>query len=272
MGVRSTDPVHLMTSESYRGVSSFDVWSRTPWLDLDGLYLLPKDIPAKAHEAYLRGHPVFLFEDLYEDYKTLTATDLRAEGYWAVLSGCTLGRVFGNIAIWNFSARRETTLPWKPQLASEGSIGQEWLGKLFRSREHWKLVPDIDHRVMTAGYDPRAAYGRGREALRSLVRGLPERAPDTLSVAARTSDGRTIIAYLAAGGPTVSIDMNRISDPSAQARAWWFNPRNGSSTMTGTFPTTGSARFTPPTAEDWVLVIDSLAAGWGAPGTASPLR
>ena len=158
-GIRSADPVHLITAKSYRGSSSADVWARAPWLDLNGLYLLPVDIPAGANAAYRADvYPVFLVEDWYEGEHSITETEVRREGYWAVLSGCTLGRMFGNYAIWNFSWHQATKDPWKGQLSAAGSRSQELLGRLFRSREHWRLVPDIDHSVMTQGYDSRSIF------------------------------------------------------------------------------------------------------------------
>src|SRR5271168_5355028 len=148
-GIKSADDVHLMTTENYRGSSSEDVWSSSRWLDLDALYLKPLDIPAKANADYQAGnYPVFMMEDWYEGDRSMTELDVRKEGYWAVLSGCTLGRLLGNNSIWAFNWRQLPADPWKGQLGSAGSVGQANLGKLFRSREHWLLVPDTDHTVM----------------------------------------------------------------------------------------------------------------------------
>jgi len=246
-GIRSADFVHLITTENYRGSSSQDVWSGAFWLDLDALYLQPSDIPRKASADFLlRRYPVFMMEDWYEGEHAMTELGVRQEGYWAVLSGGTLGRIFGNYAIWGFSWLGATSDPWKNQLGAAGSVGQEWLGKLFRSREHWKLAPDVNHRVLTAG------YGSG----------------STLSVAARTSDGQTIIAYVPTGNAaTVTIDMSRIKDPGSRGKCWWFNPRDGSSRLIGTFAATGKREFSPPDGEDWILVVDSLTTNLAAPGS-----
>jgi hypothetical protein len=245
-GIRSADTVHLVTTESYRGYSSEQVWKGAPWLDLDALYEQPANIPARAKADYqAAAYPVFMLEDWYEGEHSMTELGVRQEGYWAVLSGSTLGRVFGNYAIWNFSWPGATKASWKVQLNAEGSRGQARLGRLFRSREHWKLVPDIKHQVMTAG------YGSG----------------NTLSVTARTSDGQTVIAYIPNGNATaVTIDMTKIADAKSTATCWWFNPRDGSTTRIGIFPTAGTRIFTPPDANDWVLVLDSLGANLGVPG------
>lgn len=270
-GIKSADTVHLMTTENYRGTSSVDVWSGTSWLDLNALYSLPKDIPTKANTEFrAAAYPVFLMEDWYEGEHSTVELDVRAEGYWAVLSGCTLGRIFGNYAIWRFDWFPDTTASWKnrlaaarsgglawlktfrsreqwkSQLGAAGSVGQANLGKLFRSRQHWMLVPDMNHTVMTAG------YGSG----------------SMLSVAARTADKQTVIAYVPNGSAaTITVAMSTITDAGSQAKCWWFNPRDGSSTLIGSCAASGTRNFTPPDKEDWVLVIDSLAANLPAPGS-----
>ena len=133
-------------------------------------------------------------------------------------------------------------------MSAAGSVGQQYLGKLLRSREHWLMVPDINHTVMTSG------IGSG----------------DTLSVAARSSDGQTIIAYLSDGNSSSRlIDMSRISSTTNTARAWWYNPRSGSATLIGTFTNSGSQSFSAPDGNDWVLVIDDDAASLPAPGSAA---
>ena len=269
-GIKSADSVHLMTTENFRGTSSIDVWSGAPWLDLDALFLVPSEIPARANSDYAAGtYPVFMMEDWYEGEHSISELGVRREGYWAVLSGGTLGRLFGNYAIWNFSWSGATSAPWKNQLGAAGSVGQSWLGKLFRSREHWNLVPDIDHTVMTAGYDPRPSLKVASESVRNFVSQRPLRSADMLSVAARTSDGQTIIAYVPNGNAaTITIDMSKINDPAGRAKWWWFSPRDGSTRLIGTIEARGFRKFTAPDADDWVLVIDSEGAKLGAPGGA----
>ncbi|HET7106190.1 MAG TPA: DUF4038 domain-containing protein [Candidatus Acidoferrum sp.] len=268
-GIRTKDPAHLMTTENYRGTSSLDIWSEAAWLDINALYLKPTEILPKTAAAYTKDRlPIFLLEDWYEGSNSLSDLDIRKQGYWAVLSGCTLGRVFGNYAIWNFSWTTETKDPWRAQLDSPGSAGQSNLGKLFRSREHWKLVPDADHEVLTAGYDPRPWFSLVKEWMRSWLYQVPFRLSSNASVAARSSDGQTIIVYIPGGSAaTASIDMGKIADPLSRANCWWFNPRDASTRFIGIFPTQGIQKFTPPENNDWALVIDSQAAKLASPGS-----
>jgi hypothetical protein len=126
------------------------------------------------------------------------------------------------------------------------SFDQQRLGQLFRSREHWKLVADINHAVVTAG------FGSG----------------ENLTVTSRTSDGQTIIAYVPNGNRArLTLDMSKITTGINQATCWWFNPSSGATTLIGTFATFGSRNFTPPDSNDWVLVLDDTAANLPAPGS-----
>src|SRR3989442_11343316 len=49
--------------------------------------------------------------------------------------------------------------------------------------------------------------------------------------------------------------------------AWWFRPEDGTTTFGGDFRG-GSSVFTPPSASDWVLVVDKKSLGFSAPGEA----
>jgi hypothetical protein len=250
VGILSADRVHLMTAENIRGESALDQWPNTSWLSINSLYNLPQDFVNAGHTNYQRSEflPFFELEDWYEGEHGTTPLLLREEAYWAVLSGAHLGAFFGNNAIWAFGPTPQDTMgcTWQSQLNSEGTIGREWLGKLFRSREHWKLVPDIDHKVLTS------VFGAG----------------PTLSVASRTSDGQTIIVYIPNGSAaSPSVDLGKITSRRRQAKSWWFNPRDGSTSIIGTFKNSGEHNFTAPDANDWVLVIDDGAAKLPIPGT-----
>jgi hypothetical protein len=126
---------------------------------------------------------------------------------------------------------------------STGSQDMMRLKALFGSRPWNELVPDQKHEVVVDGLGE--------------FRGL-----DYLA-AARTSDGRTVIAYLPTTR-TFTVDMTKISGNSANA--WWFNPRTGRSSSAGEFATKGTKQFTPPGEGDWVLVLDDTGLKAPAPG------
>jgi hypothetical protein len=271
--IKAADPDHLMTLEANYvletggptpngGYSSIDAHriaygSIRPWLDINWVYEPLASVISGAQRCYSQGLPCLLGEDWYELEHSTTAVRSRAEGYGAVLGGCTLGRLFGNGAIWPFNSPNAGNginagpPTWQSQLNSAGSVGQQLLGRLFRSRSFHLLVPDTAHVVMTEG-----AGG---------------------SVCARTSDGRTIIVYLPSserlwdklisGGQSVAIDMGKITDATNLASCSWYNPGTGEVRAAGTFPNSGTRRFRSPDPGDWVLVIDSAEARLRTPGT-----
>lgn len=253
VGIKSVDPVHLMTVDNASQQSSLDVFSGYPWLNIS--YMYGASDVAKLNAEYSRPDflPFFQGEDIYELDHTMTPLTLRTRQYWAVLSGAYLGSFFGNNAVWCFNETNPASAvhcpkdpTWQSQLGSPGSVGQSIFGKLFRSREHWLLSPDIKHTVVTTG------YGSGT----------------SLTTTARTRNGQTIIAYIPNGrATTIKVDMSKINSAGNSTKSWWFNPRDGSARLIGTFPNSGSRDFTAPDENDWVLVIDDARADLPAPGS-----
>jgi hypothetical protein len=274
-GIRSKDMVHLMIAEGQPQFAALDTFAGTTWMNLNWLYFHTTNVPSGAAINYSRSSdvPPFQGEGWYENEHSITQLQLREQGYWSVLSGAYLGNGgFGNNPVWYFNGgpnAKPGESKWQSELGSPGSQGQAYLGRLFRSREHWKLIPDFNHTIMIAGYDSRNFLSSAWEHLRSVARRTPYRLGSASSVAARTSDGQTIIAYVPNGNSaTITIEMSKIVDPASQAKCWWFNPRDGSDTLIGIHSTSGIREFTPPDKNDWVLVIDSLAADLPAPDTA----
>ena len=273
-GILSVDTGHLMAVEATSGVwgepsatnwSAYTYGDSNPsgWLTLGTIY--PKGTPDRVFAAEVTQIvsqcvtestatpyvPYFSMEDPNE-YEPLTGTpynnqQLRQQGYTEILSGARLGRLFGSSGVWPFgSGCCMRGLTWQTNMGNIASFDQQRLGELFRSREHWKLVADLRHTVVTAG------YGSGAN----------------LSVASRTSDGQTIIAYIPNGdATTLTVAMNKISSGINLATCWWFNPFSGASTLIGNYANSGTRSFTPPDSNDWILVIDDAAANLPAPGT-----
>jgi hypothetical protein len=85
----------------------------------------------------------------------------------------------------------------------------------------------------------------------------------TYAMAAAASDGSSILAYLPSSR-TVTVNPAPLTGPTASA--WWYNPASGASYSIGSYATVGGAvSFTPPASGDWVLLLDSDAAGFPAP-------
>ena len=118
-----------------------------------------------------------------------------------------------------------------------------YLKRLFQSRSWYDLVPDSSHVVVTSGYGSSSSWVG----------------------CARTSDGATVIAFLPSGSATITVNMSKVSG--SDVNAWWFNPRDGSADLEGTYPASGNHSFTRPNSSDWVLVLDDASLKLRAPGT-----
>jgi hypothetical protein len=261
-GIRSADTVHLITLEGCRacgGPSSaahssveatrFVFGGTPPWLTLNWVYEQYANTAAGCNRAVTEGLPTLMGEDWYELEHNMTSLQLRSETYWEALSGCSLGRVMGNMAIWTMGGpKNDSRKTWQSQLDSPHSVQFALTGRLMRSRQFWKLAADTTHVYLTSG------FGSGT----------------TLSALARTSDGHTMMAYIPNGNRTiVTINMAGITDSGGKAKCWWTNPSTGANTLIGTFNNSGSRTFTAPDSNDWVLTLDSNAANLCPPGTCS---
>ena len=77
----------------------------------------------------------------------------------------------------------------------------------------------------------------------------------TANVAARSSDGTSVIAYLSSA-TTVSIRMDSLVGASVDAV--WFDPTSGQTSSIGNFSNTGARSFSTPTGwQDAVLLLDA---------------
>jgi hypothetical protein len=256
-GIKSTDKNHLVTVENEppHAPSSQDLWPPHTW-DLDFFYHDPPNMAADTNAAYARPDslPIFLGEGKVDNEKVATDLILRTQNYQAVLGGSTLGFVYASCVIWpfgfnptNVGCQKASGQTWQNQLTAPGSIASEHLGQLMRGREFWKMVPGVNHTVVTGG------YGSG----------------DQITVTSRARDGQTIIAYIPNGSAvTLQVDMSKISSARGKAKAWWFNPQTGTATLINTFANSGMRSFTPPDSNDWVLVVDDAGANLPAPGSA----
>jgi hypothetical protein len=237
-GLQATDQPRLFTAHNARQSSALDTYSAEAWLSVNTTYSECLQTPTRLQADYNRARvmPFVYFEGRYENESDATPRCLRSQAYWPVLMG-GVGSFFGNNPIWLFNPG------WPAALDSTGARGMSLYGRLFASRNWSTLVPDYAATVLTGG---RGALGADYAA------------------AALTSDGATAIVYT----PTqraLTIDMSKIAG--GTARAWWFDPATGLATLIGDFTASGTRSFTPPTAQDWVLVIDNATLNLPAPGS-----
>jgi hypothetical protein len=251
LGIASVDSVHtLYTAHNNRAESAMDIWQGAPWLTLNAVYTSDFDVAFNCSSNAQRAGalPVFMIEDFYEGPPhNLTLLGIRTQDYQSALWGCSAGRINGNRVIWGFNCPDPTwcsTIPWKTQLDTPGTVYAVNLARLLESREFWLMQGDFSNAVMTAGQQASSF--------------------STQAVTSETSDGQTIMAYIPTQR-TVTMDLRKISGSSATA--WWYNPQTGAATLIGNFPTAAPKNFTSPDQNDWVLVIDNPAANLPAPGS-----
>ena len=234
-GIQATDQARLFTAHNSRFESGALHYNAEPWFTLNTTYSDCSATPGHLIGDYQRAptRPFVYAEGRYENENSTTARCLRSQAYWPVLLGA-VGSFFGNRPIWLFDPG------WQTALDSTGARGMTYYGRLFRSRAWERLVPDA------------AVLLSGQGAL----------GPD-YAAAARAADGSSVIVYTPIQ-KTLTVDMAKVGGTTA--RGWWFDPATGAATLIGDFATSGSRSFTPPTAQDWVLVLDNAALNLPAPG------
>lgn len=184
--------------------------------------------------------PVILFESRYENEGAGTPLLVRSQAYQSLLSGAC-GHCYGNHPIWHMGWSGKGG-NWQAALDDTGRLDMRHVRELLESRTWWTLQPDFTNTVLTFG------QGGG----------------DNRAVAAITGDRATIIAYIPSQRQ-VTIDMSELSGTTA--KVWWFNPMDGTALGGTTQPSSSGQPFTPPTNQDWVLVIDDEASALPPPGT-----
>jgi hypothetical protein len=238
-GIKEFDNIHLFTAHCHPTNSSRDQWEGDYWLDLNAVYTYNDRVYVyeKCLDNYRRlpAKPTFLFETAYEGEHDYTPPQIRAEMYWGWL--CSIGgQQMGNNPIWKFAKG------WQAAMDGQGSMDAARLKKLVDSRKWFNLVPDYNHEVVTNGYGSGESYVS----------------------AARTMDGETVIIYIPQDGTSIDVDLTNISG--RKTKAWWFNPRDGESSLIGKFLTRNTETFQKPDSHDWVLVIDKASANLTIPG------
>jgi hypothetical protein len=235
-GIRESDRRHLMSAHCHSESSPIEQYPGS-WLQVSSSYAyeivhqrLTWDFERKP------AMPLFLIESVYEGEHNSSEVQIRRQAYWAILCG-EFGHVMGNFPIWSFSPG------WQAAMDAPGSLAMMHWGRLFRSLPWYDLVPDSEHKIVTAG--------------------IGEFWGNDYLAAAATPDGATMVAYMP-NARTVTVNLALLAR--GQAVAWWFEPRSGKATSAGTFDSTGSRQFTPPSEGDWVLVLEKASTSPAAPG------
>ncbi|MEO6525272.1 MAG: glycoside hydrolase family 140 protein [Gemmatimonadaceae bacterium] len=261
-GLRAGDGgAHLMTYHPMGGQSSSRYFHADDWLALN-MFQSGHSAPNSANDRYVQADrklvpvkPVLDGESRYEDHPIdwkpekgwFDDFDVRQAAYWAVLAGAA-GHTYGDHDIWQmFQPGRapisSARTPWRVALNHPGSAQMGHLRRLFMSRPFLELAPDQS--LLESPLDTGASHQR----------------------AARARGGDYAVAYTPLGRP-LTIRLDALRGP--LVRAWWFDPRAGTSSRIGEFQAAGTRAFDPPGDEgrghDWVLVLDRSTTAYPPPG------
>ena len=255
--------------------SSLD-FHQEPWLDLNMLqsgHMVDCEAYRNAENHTLIAHdyaltptkPVLDGEPIYEDTPDgiwvrrdpsrprAGAAAVRRKAYWAVFAGAC-GHTYGHNDVYGFFEPPQPgfveSLPqgpgrrgsWRVALDAPGATQMKHVRHLIESRPFLTRIPDP-----------------------SLVAGEPLGGLDHV-VATRADDGSYAMIYIPTGKP-VRVAMQKLMG--RRLKAWWFDPGSGSAKPAGQYPSGGEVEFTPPTSggdQDWVLVLDTAAKRYPAPG------
>jgi len=179
--------------------------------------------------------------------------------------------------------------PYEIRLAAYWGVLGGGAGHTFGHNNIWQAF-DFDH-----GYEPQFGANatwedsvetdgaRQMTLLRNLILSRPfvqlRRCPGMILNAAALNDHKTASSCMAARGDDYAFCYSGSGSPMEVAlgmidgqtvRAWWFDPRRGGAVPIGEIANRGSRIFSPPVVpgddNDWVLVLDDVAAAYPPPG------
>ena len=248
---RGDGGAHLQTFHPPGGRSSSEYFHDAAWLDFHMLQTghASRDVPSYdkiAHDLALQPpKPVLDGEPRYENHPVMGQSwkwngenwfderDVRIAAYHAVFAGAC-GHTYGCHDIWQmFDAQREAVnnarTPWKEALFLPGATQMQHLKTLMESRPYFGRVPD---QTLIA-----SEQGEGRHRIQ----------------ATRDADGFYAFIYIP-GGQNVTINASKLNGENLVAS--WFDPRSGTMQKFDEMSRNEPFAVTPPTDEDWVLVLD----------------
>jgi len=199
----------------------------------------------------------------------IQAQDVRRVAYGAIFAGAA-GCAYGSQGVWdhrNSGGKRSGS----PQVGAPVTF-EEGLKRPAGSQMQY-LRALIESRPMLL-----------REPFQWLIDGDPMGVLDRIQ-ACRASDRSYAFLYTSSGKPIRVRFRDKIHDniSGKLVRAWWFDPRQGTSSLIGEYPIKEAGdteadvlrgdvarTFTPPSSgpgNDWVLVLDDATKNYPAPGS-----
>jgi PKD repeat protein len=244
-GIRSADSNHLLTVELNFPVSqSMNDPNWASRISINGVYTYYGTYDESQLAYNITNLPTLFLEAHYEDSNIGgalgTPNVLRRQEYWSLLSGCLAGHMYGNYWIERFDPA------WVSHLDSTGMVQLTYFKNFFSSRTWYKLVPDTNHVLVTAGY--------------GTYNGNLQPGNSDYATAARTTDGTLAVVYTPVNH-TLTVALSGFT---GNVTAQWFDPTANTFTAIAGSPlaNTGTYNFTPPANNaagdsDWVLLLET---------------
>jgi hypothetical protein len=226
-GLRKASSSALFTAHVHPGRRALESFA---WLELNQVYSYGI-VHRRVHDEYRLEppRPVILFESTYENEGDSTRLMIRQQSWWAMLAGAC-GQFFGSKPVWG-------AFPgWLEALDTPCALDQGHLARFFGSLPWWRLVPDLENRF--------------------LVGGLGEHNGLDRAVSAVADDGSVAVVYMPRHRD-IALDFTALPEGCYQAR--WYDPASGAWQAAGRLATAGRWPFSPPGAEDAVLLLERLA-------------
>jgi hypothetical protein len=243
-GIASVDPNHLQSTELNFFVSgSHEDSALLPYTTLAGAYTYYATYSEVLKEYNASPTlPVFMEEANYEGESNAGGDfgdppTLRRQEYWTMTSGAT-GQMYGNHYTVGFISG------WQQNLDTVCVAQLGYMKQLFNSVNWFDLVPDQNHRIVTAGYGTPSSTN------------VPIN--DNYVTTAASPDGTLAISYLPAG-QAITVNLSAFAGP---ITARWFDPANNTFNVVAGSPfnNQGTVQISPggnnsEGTSDWVLVL-----------------
>lgn len=216
------------------------------WEKISADYARTPVTPVVDGEPLYEDHPIG-FRQGARQHGFSSDAHVRQRAYWHLFAGAA-GIAYGHHSVWQMYAPGRTPVNgplfyWEEAIRRPGAAQMQHVRTLMESRPMLSRVPD-----QSVVVDPL----EGAERIQAI------RGADHLFV------------YTGAGRP-FTVNLGKISG--SRVRAYWYNPRDGTSTEIGTFDNTGTREFTPQyegLGSDWVLVLDDASKDYRAAGRLVP--
>lgn len=251
----------LMTYHPAGQESSSRSFAEDEWLDFTMVQTGHDSSQRKPYEMIEQEYgrepvrPVLDGEAMYEKHsdgwddpdRIVGSQMVRNYMYWPTFAGA-LGHSYGHWYIWPF-VDSEHIHPYSDIAKLRGDWRADYL--------HDEVAEQVRH-------------FRGLMESRPFHTGVPDQsivadAGEGLArkQATRGADGAYLMVYSPDGGG-FTVDLTVLSGTAVDA--YWYDPRTGEATAIPDVGRGASVRFQPPGDEDWVLVVDDAARGFGPPG------